>query len=135
LHQAQSSTGKQWHEPKSAFRPKAGNSTYKKRTEERKAMATVKAKEREMKEEKEAERQVCYFPSNKFLPRDMSRLLYGGKVTDTLIIEENTTTQRQTSRQGGEGTVREAGRDNASKTSREAEEKGKAKQTLEIMKE
>ncbi|TVY47212.1 rRNA-processing protein cgrA [Lachnellula cervina] len=43
-------TGKQWHEPKSAFRPKAGN-------EERKFMAAVKAKEKEMKEEKEAERQ------------------------------------------------------------------------------
>ncbi|RDW95248.1 rRNA-processing protein [Coleophoma crateriformis] len=49
--------GKQWHEPKKAFRPKAGNSTYLKRQEERQAMATVKAKEREMKEEKEAERQ------------------------------------------------------------------------------
>ena len=51
-------TGKQWHEPKSAFRPKAGNSTYEKRQEERKAMAAVKAKEKEMKDEKEAERQV-----------------------------------------------------------------------------
>jgi len=50
--------GKQWHEPKSAFRPKAGNSTYEKRQEERKAMAAVKAKEKEMKDEKEAERQV-----------------------------------------------------------------------------
>ena len=52
-------TGKQWHEPKSAFRPKAGNSTYEKRQEERKAMAAVKAKEKEMKDEKEAERQVA----------------------------------------------------------------------------
>jgi rRNA-processing protein CGR1 len=50
--------GKQWHEPKSAFRPKAGNTTYEKRQEERKAMAVMKAKEKEMKEEKEAERQV-----------------------------------------------------------------------------
>lgn len=50
--------GKQWHEPKSAFRPKAGNTTYEKRQEERKAMAAVKAKENEMKEEKEAERKV-----------------------------------------------------------------------------
>lgn len=53
-------TGKQWHEPKSAFRPKAGNGTYEKRQEERKFMAAVKAKEKEMKEEKEAERQVGY---------------------------------------------------------------------------
>ena len=51
--------GKQWHAPRNAFRPKAGNSTFEKRSEERKAMATVKAKEKEMKEEKEAERQVC----------------------------------------------------------------------------
>jgi hypothetical protein len=51
--------GKQWHAPRSAFRPMAGNSTFDKRTEERKAMAAVKAKEKEMKEEKEAERQVC----------------------------------------------------------------------------
>jgi rRNA-processing protein CGR1 len=51
--------GKQWHEPKTAFRPKAGNSTYEKRQEERKAMAATKAKEKEMKDEKEAERQVC----------------------------------------------------------------------------
>ena len=51
--------GKQWHAPRSAFRPKAGNSTFEKRNEHRRAMATVKAKEKEMKEEKEAERQVC----------------------------------------------------------------------------
>ncbi|TVY52710.1 rRNA-processing protein cgrA, partial [Lachnellula suecica] len=49
--------GKQWHEPKSAFRPKAGNSTYEKRQVERKAMDAMKAKEKEMKEEKETERQ------------------------------------------------------------------------------
>ncbi|KAH8674543.1 hypothetical protein BGZ60DRAFT_404236 [Tricladium varicosporioides] len=49
--------GKQWHEPRTAFRPKAGNSSYEKRQAERKTMATVKAKEKEMKEEKEAERQ------------------------------------------------------------------------------
>jgi rRNA-processing protein CGR1 len=50
--------GKQWHEPKAAFRPKAGNSTYEKRQEERKAMAATKAKEKELKDEKEADRQV-----------------------------------------------------------------------------
>ena len=54
-------SGKQWHAPRSAFRPRAGNSTYEKRTEERKAIAAVKAKEKEMKEEKEAERQVCHY--------------------------------------------------------------------------
>ncbi|KAF4636908.1 hypothetical protein G7Y89_g1193 [Cudoniella acicularis] len=57
LPQGMRKNGKQWHEPKSAFRPKAGNSSYEKRQEERKAMAAVKAKEKEMKDEKEAERQ------------------------------------------------------------------------------
>jgi rRNA-processing protein CGR1 len=52
--------GKQWHEPKTAFRPKAGNSSFEKRQEERKAMAAVKTKEKEMKDEKEAERQVSH---------------------------------------------------------------------------
>lgn len=51
-------TGKQWHAPKSAFRPKAGLSSYAKRSEERKSLAATKAKEKEMKDTKEAERQV-----------------------------------------------------------------------------
>jgi rRNA-processing protein CGR1 len=51
-------TGKQWHQQKSAFRPRAGQTSYEKRAEERKALATVKAKEKEMKDEKESERQV-----------------------------------------------------------------------------
>lgn len=49
--------GKQWHQQKSAFRPRAGQTSYEKRAEERKALATVKAKEKEMKDEKESERQ------------------------------------------------------------------------------
>jgi rRNA-processing protein CGR1 len=57
-----SSPGKQWHAPRRAFRPRAGNSAYEKRAEERKAVAAVKAKEKEMKEEKEAERQVHFSP-------------------------------------------------------------------------
>ncbi|OCK81028.1 hypothetical protein K432DRAFT_351867 [Lepidopterella palustris CBS 459.81] len=50
-------TGKQWHQPKSAFRPNAGFGSYEKRAEERKSLAAVKAKEKEMKDEKEAARQ------------------------------------------------------------------------------
>merc|ERR1712225_78989 len=46
--------GKQWHEPKTAFRPKAGNGTYEKRQAERVAMA----EEKEIKDEKEAARKV-----------------------------------------------------------------------------
>lgn len=50
--------GKQWHAPKKAFRPGSGLTSYEKRAKERVALATVKAKEKEMKDEKEAERQV-----------------------------------------------------------------------------
>lgn len=52
-------TGKQWHAPKKAFRPGSGLTSYEKRAKERVAMAALKAKEKEMKDEKEAERQVC----------------------------------------------------------------------------
>ena len=51
-------TGKQWHAQKSAFRPTSGLTSYEKRTAERKAMTAMKAKEQEMKDEKEDERQV-----------------------------------------------------------------------------
>ncbi|KAM3074878.1 rRNA-processing protein cgr1 [Clarireedia jacksonii] len=50
--------GKQWHEPKKAFRPRAGNNSYERRAKERIALAAIKAKEKEMKDEKEADRQA-----------------------------------------------------------------------------
>lgn len=50
--------GKQWHAPKKAFRPTAGLKTYEKRSQERALLAQIKAKEREMKDEKEQLRQV-----------------------------------------------------------------------------
>ena len=50
--------GKQWHAQKKAFRPTAGLSTFEKRSKDRALMAQMKAKEKEMKDEKEAERQV-----------------------------------------------------------------------------
>jgi rRNA-processing protein CGR1 len=53
-----SRAGKQWHDNKPAFRPRANQSSWEKRTAERKSLAAVKAKEKEMKEEKEAEKQV-----------------------------------------------------------------------------
>ncbi len=52
------SAGKHWHAQKSAFRPRAGQSSYSARVVERKALEATKLKEKEMKEEKEAERQV-----------------------------------------------------------------------------
>jgi rRNA-processing protein CGR1 len=48
--------GKQWHTPKSAFRPTAGQTTYVKRMELKKAEQATKALEREMKKAKEDER-------------------------------------------------------------------------------
>lgn len=51
-------TGKQWHAPKKAFRPTAGLKSYEKRNQDRALLAQVKAKEKELKEEKEEERQV-----------------------------------------------------------------------------
>ena len=51
--------GKQWHPSRSAFRLTSGQTSYSKRLEAQKALAATKAREREMKDEKEAERQVC----------------------------------------------------------------------------
>lgn len=53
-----SSPGKQWHAPKKAFRPGSGLTSYEKRNKDRVALAAMKAKEKEMKEEQESERQV-----------------------------------------------------------------------------
>lgn len=60
------SIGKQWHALKSAFRPKAGQSSYARRTEERVSLAATKAKEKEMKDTKEAERQVYSYKKVKY---------------------------------------------------------------------
>lgn len=51
--------GKHWHEPKRPFRPNAGQTSYAKRVERQAQEAEVKKLEREMKAEKEDERQVC----------------------------------------------------------------------------
>ena len=102
--------GKQWHEPKSAFRPKAGNTTYEKRQEERKAMAAVKAKENEMKEEKEAERKV----------RDIREYLASWHLNNLILTigtEKSTSHQGQACCKGGEGQIREVGGDYAQKAS------------------
>jgi rRNA-processing protein CGR1 len=55
--------GKQWHDNKTAFRPRANQTSWDKRTLERKTLAANKAKEKELKEEKEAERQVRICPA------------------------------------------------------------------------
>ena len=48
--------GKQWHTPKTAFRPTAGQTPYAKRMELKKAEQATRALEREMKEAKQDER-------------------------------------------------------------------------------
>ncbi|TGO22409.1 hypothetical protein BPAE_0169g00160 [Botrytis paeoniae] len=58
LPQGMRKNGKQWHPVKKAFRPKAGNTSYEKRKANDEAIAATKAKEKEMKEEKEAARQA-----------------------------------------------------------------------------
>lgn len=50
--------GKQWLPPKKAFRPTAGLSSYDKRQKERAALMVMKAKEKELKDEKEEIRKV-----------------------------------------------------------------------------
>ncbi|CAK7239742.1 MAG: rRNA-processing protein cgr1 [Sporothrix thermara] len=50
--------GKQWHDTKRAFRPTSGLTSYAQRSKERIARATMKAKEKELKDEKEAARQA-----------------------------------------------------------------------------
>ncbi|KAK4560895.1 rRNA-processing protein cgr1 [Recurvomyces mirabilis] len=49
--------GKDWHAPRKAFRPTAGQTSYAKRAEKEAQTAEVKKLEREMKAEKEEERQ------------------------------------------------------------------------------
>ena len=56
----QECAGKQWHDNKTAFRPRANQTSWDKRTADRKALAAVKAKEKELKAEKEAERQASF---------------------------------------------------------------------------
>ncbi|KAF2498918.1 Cgr1-domain-containing protein [Lophium mytilinum] len=50
--------GKQWHEKRAPLRKNAGLTSYQKRAEDTKVLAAIKAKEKEMKDEKEAERLV-----------------------------------------------------------------------------
>ncbi|RYO97902.1 hypothetical protein DL765_011027 [Monosporascus sp. GIB2] len=54
---ATTTTGKQWHASRKAFRPSSGLTSYEQRKKLRIATSATKAKEKEMKDEKEAERQ------------------------------------------------------------------------------
>ena len=116
------STGKQWHAQKSAFRPTSGQTSYEKRTVERKAMTALRAKEKEMKDEKEKERQVC---------RTIRKV--SGLSAETNLLEAYTGDQRQESSKSRKGTLREDGRKDARKESGEAEEEGEEEQHAQIM--
>ena len=50
--------GKDWHQAKKAFRPTAGQTAYAKRVARESQVKEIKATEKEMKAEKEEERQV-----------------------------------------------------------------------------
>lgn len=83
-------------------------------------MSAVKAKEKEMKEEKEAERQVSGRPA---------RERTGFRINDLWTItnvftEEDNSAQGQACCEGREGAIREASRDDAQEEGGEAEEKG-----------
>jgi hypothetical protein len=58
--------GKQWHAPKKAFRPASGLTSYEQRAKLRVTQAATKAKEKELKEEKEAERKVHISPEGRY---------------------------------------------------------------------
>ena len=117
-------SGKQWHERKTAFRPCAGLSSWSQRLEVRKAEKAVKTKEREMKAEKEEERQVCWHQR----PGDRST-----RLIVNICSETHQNHQRSQSRQGGEGTIREDGREDAPQESGPAEAEGEEEQAAEFM--
>jgi hypothetical protein len=113
-------TGKQWHDNKTAFRPRANQTSWDKRTAERKALAATKAKEKEMKEEKEAERQVRYRAT-------MSRT---GTNCDTASCRCH---QDEARSQGGARAIREDGREDAQEACRALEEERKAQQDAQVL--
>lgn len=83
--------GKNWHAAKKPFRPGSGMTSYAKRAEDRKHQEAIKEHEREMKEEKESERQVRDFP-----------IWPASKLTSPGPYPED---QGPASRQGGEGAL------------------------------
>ena len=117
--------GKQWHEPKKAFRPASGLTPYAKRAKDRVTHALVKAKEKEMKDEKEAERQVCtvmYYHTIQLTD-----------FTFLLLAETDNTDQREACRQGGKGEIRLNSREGAQEEGREIEAQREAQQAAELM--
>lgn len=91
-------------------------------------MAQMKAKEKEMKEEKEEERQVCEL----FFERILS---FVPLVLLTISKATSSSNQGQARQKGREGTIREDGREDAPQASGSTEAQGEAKQALELMRQ
>jgi rRNA-processing protein CGR1 len=125
VSQADHPIGKQWHPTKKAFRPTAGLKSYEKRSQERVLMAQVKAKEKEMKEEKEEERQVsAKFPT-----------VYARNHHLTTKTAQGPGHQGEASQEGGEGAIREDGREDAQEASRATKAQGEAQQADQLINE
>jgi len=120
------SIGKQWHEPRKAFRPASGLTSYEKRAKDRIAQTLVKAKEKELKDEKESERQVRWFHSSRGGHRGRGLTSFPG-------AETHYSAKGEACRQGGEGAVREDGREDAQEEGREIEAQGEAQQADQLV--
>ncbi len=118
--------GKQWHAPKKAFRPASGLTSFEQRVKTRVAQAATKAKEKELKEEKEAERQVRSFPTVHELICHQGMLTL--EPTETGAIH-----QGEARSEGGEGTVRAAGGKDAQEAAGAVEAQREAQQASQLL--
>lgn len=116
--------GKNWHEKKKPFRPGTGHTNYAKRAEKQKQEAEVKKMEKEMKEEREEDRQVGLSEVPTWLPVTDS---------DIFLAEKNPSHQGQARRQGGEGEVRAARRQDAPEARRQAAQAREEEQDAQVL--
>ena len=119
-------TGKQWIAPKKAFRPASGLTSYEQRVKTRVAQAATKAKEKELKEEKEAERQV------RSSAADHGLICQDGMLTRE-PAETDTIHQGEARGEGGKGTVRAAGGKDAQEAAGEVEAQREAQQASQLL--
>lgn len=121
--------GKQWHETKKAFRPTAGQTSYQKRMVKESQAAEVKKIEKEMKAEKEEERQVSVAGlTNRENP-------WWRHSADTLFwfVAEDPEHQRPPRGKGGEGEICQTCGEDASQASGTTAAPRKAEQAAEIV--
>jgi len=86
-------------------------------------MAATKAKEKEMKDEKEAERQVSCGRN----------YISEGSYTNISTAEEDNSYQGEEGQERGEGSIREVGGDDAQEAGGEVKEEGEEEQDVEIL--